>query len=223
MDRRTAFTLLGTLLFVTTALAGCIGGAEAATASTARRTADREAQDWEDKPRLVNIYGWEGPYRAASFGPSARYAEQPYYDRAAEDANVGDGKAAIWVFRYLSEDGEKVLEVVVDADGKVRDRRVVDADDGDVLLGEVNVDSDRAVEIAAQDEDFRERMRSERSHVMMMLDREPDQEHARWKVGVISQDGFAGAVIDAVTGDVIQRFDSEDRPYPDKRTTRSAP
>lgn len=199
------------VLLASPALAGCLGTAEA-TAMEHQSTAEDRAKDWADHPRLIEIRGMEGSITQAFGGMSANFGDtdEPYWDRARDDPNKGDGHAEIWVYRFLSEDDpDTVFEVVVDKDGNIVDTDREPRQSGDQVLSDVEVDSDEAIEAAKDASPGLDESTAKETYALaMVLDQDDEHENPVWKIagggGDSSGGGGGYALIDAVTGEVLQ-------------------
>lgn len=144
--------------------------------------------------------------RAQSSHP---FSQGDYWQRTSQDDNVGDGRCEFWVYAYVAEGRDEAYVVVVDRDGNVLDEGTVDRDTDMVPVGEVNVDSDRALEIAKENnEGLRQGVESDNFAVVSALHREQGEDHATWLIagggGDSSGGGGGMVVIDAVTGEVLE-------------------
>lgn len=224
--------LLVSLLLVSPMLSGCLTAQ--ATALQYRDTAHARADEWDQDAVLAGIFGvegtstmgWMGPgvtwdwqwsgstgfsgFGGGSSGMSAQgeVSKESYWARAEEDPNVGDGRAEFWVYAFVAEGRQEAFFVVVDRDGQVIDTGTAERDADMVPVGPWNVDSDRALEIAKDNnQGIEEGLDSENFGLMMALGRRNTSEHAKWLVvggGGDSSGGGGGIVIiDAVTGEVL--------------------
>lgn len=218
---------LAIALLAAAPLAGCITAQ--ATAMQYQDAAHARAQEWDNRAELAQIVGVEGQFEAAmsdgSWGGSGGYGgwgswggssdarvqsshgDAAFWDRAKDDPNVGDGRAEFWVYTFVAEGRDEKFIIVVDQDGEVLHNGTETREDEDVPVGTWNVDSDRALQIAKDNnEGIRRGTDSDNFGLVMVLDREPDQDHARWLVvgggGDASGGGGGIVVIDAVTGEV---------------------
>lgn len=202
--------LVMAVVLASPALAGCLGTAQA-TAMEHQSTAEDRAQEWADHPRLVEIKGIEGSFPAA-FGMGGGFGDtnKDYWDRAREDPTKGDGHAEIWVYRFLSEqDPDTVFEVVVDKDGNIVDTDREPRQSDDEVLGDVEVDSDEAIETAKDaSEGLDEGTSKDTYGLAMMLSKKDQHENPVWMIagggGDSSGGGGGYAIIDAVTGEVLE-------------------
>lgn len=218
------------VLMVAAPMAGCITAQ--ATAMQYRDAAHARANEWDSGAELAQIVGVEGQFESAmssgSFGGSSgsgsyggygdyggsgdtrvrsSHGDAPYWDRAKDDPRVGDGRAEFWVYSFVAEGRDETFIVVVDQDGQVIDNGT-EAKEDDVPIGTWNVDSDRALQIAKDNnEGIRRGTDSDNFGLVMVLDRDPDQDNARWTVvgggGDASGGGGGVVIIDAVTGEVL--------------------
>lgn len=205
---QTPAALLLAALVAAPALSGCLGSAQA-TAGDHASTAEDRASEWSSNPRMIQVVGLEGSF-AFGFGDWAGSADEdaPYWDRARDDPDVGDGRTEIWVYRFVSEDDpDTVLEVVVDKEGEI-----VHTDEeprgGDEPVGEWSVDSDEAAETAREgNQGLREGTSSDHYGMVLLLQEDDDPENPTWTVvgggGDASGGGGGIVVIDAVTGEVL--------------------
>lgn len=231
--------MLAALLLAAPVLAGCIGSAQA-TAMEEQDTAEDLAQDWDDDVQLVSIVGLEGNFPGGAWagmgdwdwdwdwdwdharpGPSAdaqaSYTVQQssagsgdYWERAADDDDVGDGKCELWAYRFISPNKPgQAYVVVVDRDGELVHQGIEDKDGDDVPLGAWEIDSDEAADIALDaNEGLRQGTSSEHYGIILVLGHDEDRGNAVWFIaggGGDSSGGGGGMVIlDGVTGEVYE-------------------
>lgn len=201
--------MLAALVVLAPALAGCLGTA-GATAMEHESTAEDEARAWADEPRLIAIYGAEGSFQGAAGFVDASWSDEAHWEQAREDPDPGDGHAELWLYRYLAEDRPNtVYEVVVDKDGEVLAQQERERTAGDEPLGEVNLDSDDALEAAKEASDgLRQGLEADNYGVIAMLDDRQGYGNPTWTVagggGDRSGGGGGYAVVDAVTGEVLE-------------------
>lgn len=214
------------VVMVAAPLAGCITAQ--ATAMQYRDAAHARAQEWDSNAELAEIVGVEGQFDFAMSGGSdwggspggnawgsssqaevqSKHGSAAYWDRAKDDPQLGDGRCEFWVYTFVAEGRDEKFIVVVDQDGEIIDNGTESRDEDDVAVGTWNVDSDRALEIAKDNnEGIRRGTESDNFGLVMNLDREPDEDNARWTVvgggGDESGGGGGVVVIDAVTGEVL--------------------
>lgn len=228
---RRALPILMVALVAAPALSGCLTAQ--ATAMQYQDTAHARAQDWDPDAELAGIFGVEGTFGAMFggvpwMGPSpqmsgsmdwdgsgpgasaqSQHGEKAYWSRAREDPNVGDGRTEFWIYGFVAEGRSEAFYVVVDRDGEVLDTGTTARDEDTVPVGQYNVDSDRALQIAKDaNQGLEEGLDSENFGLVMGLKRDADQDHARWFVagggGDESGGGGGFVVIDAVTGEVLE-------------------
>lgn len=187
-------------------LAGCLTAQ--ATAFEHRDTARSRADDWDPSAELAGALGVEGrPDDVPNPWHSAASELDIPWARAEDDPTAGDGRYEFWAYAYVAEGRDEGFFVVVDRDGQVLDSGTAGVSDHVRPVGEVSVDSDRAMEIAREEnEAIRDAARSDDATVIQSLGREEDADHARWLVGGGPGDAkTTGGVVtlDAVTGEVL--------------------
>ncbi|HUR63860.1 MAG TPA: hypothetical protein VM241_05190 [Candidatus Thermoplasmatota archaeon] len=141
--------LLFAALFLLSPLAGCLGGSTA-TANELTPRARAIARSWSPDAGLEAVVGVEmkelpAAARAAleQAGSESPEAQLLQYT----DANVGDGRAGAWLFAFRS--GDRQLVLALDAGGRELLRHEDDTSSAEPLLGDVAIDSDRAMALAA--------------------------------------------------------------------------
>lgn len=178
-------------------------------------------------PYATASYGWEsgGGFGGGSGGgsnggadawdpgsakaQSSHPAAKPYWSRTADDGDVGDGRCEFWVYAFVAEGREEAYFVVVDRDGDILDEGAAERDDDLRPVGEWNIDSDRALDIAKENnQGLRQGLDSENFSVVSVLNRDAGEDHATWTIvgagGDASGGGGGMVVIDAVTGQVLR-------------------
>ncbi|MEA3203411.1 MAG: hypothetical protein QOI63_1086 [Thermoplasmata archaeon] len=147
--------LVLTALFLLAPLAGCLGGGTA-TANDLTPRARALAQAWQPDATLQAVAGVElkelpPVAKAALAQASAGDDSSPELQLMQfHDGNVGDGRAAAWMFGFRS--GAQALLLVLDAGGREVARHVTaTGSDGEQSLGEVAIDSDQAMDLAAKE------------------------------------------------------------------------
>lgn len=208
-NRGLVAVLLATLV-AAPALAGCLGSAQA-SAMDQRDPAQEEAESWSSDAELALVVGLEGEAANAYGGYDGGNDsfEEDYWSRAEEDDSRGDGQAELWGYGFVSESKpDEVFYVVVDADGEVVDTRT-DSRDDEEALGEWEVDSDEAAEIAREEnEHLRAAEEADNSGFVFVLHEDDDYTNPVWIVagggGGDSGGGGGIVIIDAVTGDVLE-------------------
>jgi hypothetical protein len=160
--------------------------------------------------------GWDGSRGDDLRTRESRQAEtqqdssSSYWQRAEEDDSRGDGEAVVWMYLFVSPNKpEKVFKVVVDEEGEILDAEEEDREGDLAALGEWSVDSDRAAEIAVENNDgIQAASESENDHFFYILDDQDDHENPVWGIAAVGGDesgGGGGYVeIDAQTGDVLE-------------------
>lgn len=202
--------LLAAVLLATPVLAGCVGGAEAATAQQEQSTAEDHAQDWAADATLVGIVGVEGNVFNQQMGQGMMETacEGDYWDRAQEDGDVGDGYSEFWVYIFDSEEKSGLRAIALDANGELVQECTNEDTDGMMPVGEWSVDSDEATETAIEaNEGLAKGLESDYHGLAMILLNDPQHENAVWRIagggGDASGGGGGFAVVDAVTGEVL--------------------
>ncbi len=199
------------LLLATPVLAGCIGGAEAATAQEQQATADEKAQAWAPDAELVAIMGMEGNFFSHGMASNVAQAacEGDYWDRASEDGNVGDGRSEVWAYMYDSDQEPGIRVIVLDADGSTIQECTSRDDQNAPALGDWAIDSDEAT-AKAMDASEGLAQGTDKAYygLAMVLVNDGSYANPVWYIagggGDMSGGGGGMAVIDAVTGDVLQ-------------------
>lgn len=224
-----AWLLIGALAALPT-LAGCIGTAQA-SAMEMRDPAQDLAEDWDSQATLVGVLGLEGGGGLMGFlqedgwddwswdwdGHTSHHAgdgafhvqsSDDHWARAADDDSIGDGKCEVWAYRFISPSQPgKVYVVVLDRDGELLHDEVDDRESQDEPLGNWEIDSDEAAEIALDvNEGLRRGTNSEHYGIMLALGQDEEYASPTWFIagggGDASGGGGGFVVIDAVTGEV---------------------
>lgn len=198
------------LLIAAPVLAGCVGTASAASAKEWQTPADEAAMKWDADAALVNVIGAEGTFPmnlAASFFGFDEGASDEDWSTAEGDEKVGDGKAELWLYRYISPNKEKALAVVV-AEGKVVRAEEDARQEDDTPLGAWVLDSDAALEAAlTANEALRKGVASEHYGIGAFLSRSDADSSPRWVIGGMGGGSLGGGggyvILDAETGEVI--------------------
>lgn len=196
---------LALALLTAPALAGCIQGAQAATAEERADPASEAAETWADDAELAAATGMEGE---VSDGHGR--AEADHWDRARDDEDIGDGRCKVWQYTFVAESKpDEVYVVAVDEDEEILSEQTRPRSDPDVALGSWEIDSDEALGIARDaNEHLAEGIDGGNYGLLIELDRDPDDENPTWFVaggGGDSSGGSGGIVLlDAVTGDVLE-------------------
>jgi hypothetical protein len=218
-DRRIqAVVLLGGLLLMATALAGCTE-APTATASQLRPTADSHAADWHEGAALVMVVGSEGTFEMQNllghFGSGAADSDgmqealaADFWSRIQEDPEPGDGRGMFWLYVYRG-DGDDHLVVVVDKDREVLYSDVVQGSDLGEPIGSFTVDSDEAMQIArAQNTHLEQATTTGSFGFVISLFKESPGDNPAWLVagggGSVEGGGGGIVILDAVTGEVLE-------------------
>lgn len=203
--------LAGLLLLALPVVSGCLGSAQAA-AGDHRAEATELARQWDPEASLVGVVGLEGQGWPAHLLPdSARSdGEASHWDGAEADRSVGDGRAVVWAYRFVSQADPSQLHVIVLND------------EGDLLkaydrpwarelrpLEDWSVSSEEAAEIARETNDGVQRALDSQDHAMILSLAHPrDRQAAVWFVaGGGGDDQGAGGglvILDAATGEVLE-------------------
>lgn len=202
---RLSLLLAALALVAAPALAGCIGTAVATSAKEHKSAADAAAQAWSADARLAQIVGVEGTLGAAmsmfGAGPAGDF------EAAGDDESVGDGKAEVWVYRYVAASKAQSYVVVVNKEGDVVRQGTEAKDADDRPLGAWELDSDEAIRVALEaNEGLRRGVEGTLFGVVSVLHQEAGS-NAVWLVaggGAGNAGGGGGHVIvDALTGKVL--------------------
>lgn len=187
-------------------LPGCVGTA-AASAADVRSAADAAAREWSADAQLANVVGVEGsfPMMMEAWRDHGTGRENDF-EAARDDEKVGDGKASVWAFRYVSATKSGTFLVLVDADDNVVRTEEMARGPRGAALGAWKLDSDDALRIAkAENQGIREGTESERFGTFALLHMEGGR--AVWDVmgGGFGETGAGGGYvrIDASSGDVL--------------------
>lgn len=201
---------LAVLFLAAPLLAGCVGSASAASAREWQSPADEAAQEWDADAQLVNVIGVEGTFPvqlAAMLFDFHESAGEADWNDAQEDDEVGDGKARLWLYRYVAPEKDAAYLVVV-AKNKViheaEDERRAD----DTPVGEWVLDSDAALDVAlGHNEALSAGVERERYGIGAILTRESADATPTWLVAGLGADlngaGGGFVLIDATSGDII--------------------
>lgn len=204
--------ILGALvLLAAPLLAGCVGTASAASAKEWQTPADEAAKAWDADATLVNVVGAEGTFPmalAARFFGFDDGAGGEDWAEAEGDEKVGDGKAELWLYRYVSENKETAYAVVV-AEGKVIRAEEDSRHEEDAPLGAWVLDSDAALAAALEaNEGLRVGVQGEHYGIGAFLSRMDADSPPRWMIagmgGGASGGGGGYVLLDAETGEVIE-------------------
>ena len=214
MTPRAAGVLMALLALVAAPLlAGCIGTA-AATAMETRSQADAAALAWDDGAQLAQVVGIEGSIdfaqiAAAMSGMDSRTSSGDY-EQAAQDEEVGDGRAEVWGYRYVASGKTMAYVVVVDREGDIlRQGEETRASDFSRPVGTWSVDSDRALSIAKEaNTALSAGTQGESFAIVSVLRHDPREENPVWLIagggGSLSGAGGGFVELDAVTGKVLR-------------------
>ena len=212
MTPRTAGALALAALVSATVLAGCIGSA-AATAMETRSEADAAAQRWSPGAQLAQVVGVEGSLNLAaiaSYMSGAAAYSGGDYERASSDEDVGDGRAEVWGYRYISSAKPKAYVVIVDREGNVlKESEETRSSDFATPVGAWSVDSDAALAIAKEKNDaLRSGVTAENFGFVALLRQDSATANPTWIVagggGSLNGAGGGFVEIDAVTGKVLK-------------------
>lgn len=212
MTPRTAGALALAALLSATVLAGCIGSA-AATAMETRSQADAAAERWSPDARLAQVVGVEGSLNLAAIASYMSGAGQYSggdYERAQSDETIGDGRAEVWGYRYVSPAKPLAYVVLVDREGNIlKETEETRGSDFGTPVGEWSVDSDAALAIAKEaNEALRSGVTAENFGFVSLLRQDDAAANPTWLIagGGGSLDGAGGGFveIDAVTGKVLK-------------------
>lgn len=195
MDGRSVVAL-ATLALLTPALAGCIDAPGAlwdddgeATALQHRDAADAAASSWAPGAVLVSIFSLESANDN---------------DPIPVDPTPGNGESPVWFYAYRSPEGEPRAFRVL-ADGTVlSENETYGAEaysDQGTALGELALDSDDAIQVAAADATFAPVLAGEGLTVAEGVARWEGRDG--WYFAAMSSAGSALAVVDAATGELV--------------------
>lgn len=205
---RSTVPLLVVALVAAPALSGCLTAQ--ATAMQHRPTAQDRARQWDADAELAGVLGIEGSM--PNDLPGYWHGNAPdgnFWTRARDDPTVGDGHTEFWIYAWVADGNPDAFFVVVDRDGEVLDSGTTEREEDMVPVGTWGIDSDRALEIAKENnQGLREGLDRENFALMEALSRDPGDDHATWTIagggGDASGGGGGFVVLDAVTGDVLQ-------------------
>lgn len=197
MDRRSTILLFAAL--VAPAFAGCVGTAQA-TANESLQPADAAAKGWDADAQLARIVGVEGQWVVGAPGGGQDWS------KAADDDSIGDGRAELWMFRYVAPDKTQAYVVMVDKSGKVVDQAEERRTSEDAPIGAWSLDSDEALSIALKaNEGLQQGVEKESFGIVSVL--RDDGDGAQWIIigGGLSSGAVGGGIVilDAQSGDVI--------------------
>lgn len=194
--------LLALALLTAPGLAGCIQGAQAATAQQTADPARDRAADWAEDAELASATGMEGRHGGQH--------EADYWDRAGDDEEVGDGRCKVWRYVFVADSKpDEAYVVALDDEGEVLEQQTQPRSEDDAALGDWSVDSDEALQIAKEaNDDLAEGIDRDNYGLLMELERDSANENPAWFVaggGAESGEAAGGyVVLDAVTGDVLE-------------------
>jgi hypothetical protein len=206
------------LLAMAPVLAGCIGTAQA-SAMEYHNEADAAAQRWDAGAQLVQIVGVEGRFPMASYAMGAFFgsagaredASSSDFERASDDEKVGDGKAEVWLYRYIASGRNMAYIVVLDREGDIlREGEESSARDFPTPIGaRWAVDSDAALEIAkAANDGLRKGIDAQNFGIVSVLRHDPGSTNAVWMIagggGDFNGGGGGFIEIDAANGKVLK-------------------
>lgn len=167
--------------------------------------AEQEALAWDEEASLVIAAGIEGPVEVVSEalegGPGWMGLEA--WERSNEDDRVGDGRAPVWLYRFVGG-GDEGLDVVIGEGGEV-----VLVEEGPPATGErverVNVDSPEVLEGAVESNvALQDALDARGVGVLFVLEEAPDRGRSLWTVLAAVGDGEGGvSVVDAGSGQVL--------------------
>lgn len=142
------------LLLLAVPLAGCLAEpVDEVTAREHREVAEERALAWHDGRRLHSAAAVEGPMRWSWMRDDAdavmgELAGLPFWSVTGDDAEVPDGRAELWAYRYKNFIDDRGFLVVVDRTGTVVHTQLVQNPPYAIPVGRWPVDSDGAVRAA---------------------------------------------------------------------------
>ncbi|HEX2022375.1 MAG TPA: hypothetical protein VHH36_06650 [Candidatus Thermoplasmatota archaeon] len=198
------------LILAAGAFAGCIeslsllSSSDEVAASEVRDLADQAATAWAPDAQLVSVFATEMSEDAFGMGEEAKAANVTL----PADPDIGNGRAVLWFFGYVGENGTAVRVFQVNADGEVGPMAMPGMIDADMMssadpepLGVWEVDSDEAAEIAHANETFESVASME--NVTMVEGLGSEDGHTVWALMVGTQTSQAIAIVDAMDGTIL--------------------
>jgi hypothetical protein len=203
-DRR----LLLAVCLLVPALAGCSTlAADEPTAAEHRDEARDRALEWNEDAQLVRIVGVEGSHGEGYAGVDDKPDNGTFWRAALDDGDVGDGRCAVWAYRFVAPDEGSVFQVVVDGDGEIVSATPRGSASQAAPLPEDVIGSDEAVATARDASEGLDRgLDSDGAGLTVQLMHDPEEDAPVWRIaggGGPGPHGGGMIVLDARTGGVI--------------------